>query len=105
MNKSKLKFFTLPIVLLLLVIFAAMHYSKKADTTGIITTAATTATKAVASAANEKLAYFAGGCFWSMESSIEPMPGVLSVISGFMGGHLDNPTYDDVSSETTGHLE
>jgi peptide methionine sulfoxide reductase msrA/msrB len=109
MNKSKLKFFTPPIVLLLLVIFAATHYSNKADkpvdTTGVIATAATTTTKAVASTANEKLAYFAGGCFWSMESSIEPIPGVLSVISGFMGGHLDNPTYNDVSSETTGHLE
>jgi peptide methionine sulfoxide reductase msrA/msrB len=66
---------------------------------------ATTSTSVTASAANEKLAYFAGGCFWSMESSIEPIPGVLSVISGFMGGHLDNPTYDDVTTETTGHLE
>ena len=66
---------------------------------------ATIAPTVVASAANEKLAYFAGGCFWSMESSIEPTQGVLSVISGFMGGHLDNPTYADVSQENTGHFE
>ncbi|WP_227013689.1 peptide-methionine (R)-S-oxide reductase MsrB [Paenibacillus psychroresistens] len=109
MNKNKFKFFTPPIVLVILAIFAAMHYSKKeekvepmAEVMAPITTIAPTV---VASAANEKLAYFAGGCFWSMESSIEPTQGVLSVISGFMGGHLDNPTYADVTTETTGHLE
>lgn len=110
MNKSKLKFFTPPIILFILVIFAAMHFSKKVNTEGnaaeqVMAPLSTAAAPVVASAANEKLAYFAGGCFWSMESSIEPIPGVLSVISGFMGGHLDNPTYDDVTSETTGHLE
>jgi peptide methionine sulfoxide reductase msrA/msrB len=109
MNKNKLKFFTPPIILLILVIFAATYSSKKGDkpesAAEVMTPLATTSTTVAASAANEKLAYFAGGCFWSMESSIEPIPGVLSVISGFMGGHLDNPTYDDVTTETTGHLE
>jgi peptide methionine sulfoxide reductase msrA/msrB len=109
MNKNKLKFITPPIILLILVIFAATRYSQKGDkpesAAEVMTPLATTSTTVAASAANEKLAYFAGGCFWSMESSIEPIPGVLSVISGFMGGHLDNPTYDDVSTETTGHLE
>ncbi|WP_243767341.1 peptide-methionine (S)-S-oxide reductase MsrA [Paenibacillus agricola] len=52
-----------------------------------------------------ELATFAGGCFWSTESSFEKVPGVISVISGFTGGHLDNPTYNDVITETTGHLE
>jgi peptide methionine sulfoxide reductase msrA/msrB len=106
MNINKLKFLTPPIILLILVIFAV---SQKGDKTKSAAEAmaplATTSTTVTASAANEKLAYFAGGCFWSMESSIEPIPGVLSVISGFMGGHLDNPTYDDVTTETTGHLE
>jgi peptide methionine sulfoxide reductase msrA/msrB len=68
-------------------------------------TAVPTAVEVKASNARAEVAYFAGGCFWSMESSIEPVPGVLGVISGFMGGHLANPTYDDVTSETTGHLE
>jgi peptide methionine sulfoxide reductase msrA/msrB len=110
MNKNKLKIFTPPIVLLVLVIFAAMHFSKKDDTKSVaadqvMAPVSTAAVPVTASAANEKVAYFAGGCFWSMESSIEPIPGVVQVISGFMGGHLDNPTYDDVTSETTGHLE
>jgi peptide methionine sulfoxide reductase msrA/msrB len=109
MNKNKLKFFTPPIVLLILVIFAATYSTQKGNkpesTAEVMAPLATTSSTVAASAANEKLAYFAGGCFWSTESSIEPIPGVLSVISGFMGGHLDNPTYDDVTTETTGHLE
>ncbi|PRQ06739.1 peptide-methionine (S)-S-oxide reductase MsrA [Enhygromyxa salina] len=51
------------------------------------------------------VAYFAGGCFWGVEHFLEQIDGVLRVESGYMGGHLDNPTYADVSSETTGHLE
>ena len=50
-------------------------------------------------------AIFAGGCFWTMEHDMEPVPGVVSVVSGYTGGHVDHPTYEDVSSETTGHLE
>jgi peptide-methionine (S)-S-oxide reductase len=50
-------------------------------------------------------AVFAGGCFWSMEHDMEPVPGVVQVVSGYAGGRLAHPTYADVSSETTGHLE
>lgn len=50
-------------------------------------------------------AVFAGGCFWSMEHDMEPVPGVVQVVSGYAGGRLSNPSYADVSSETTGHLE
>ena len=48
-------------------------------------------------------AVFAGGCFWSMEHDMEPIPGVVSVVVGYSGGHVDHPTYPEVSSETTGH--
>lgn len=51
------------------------------------------------------VAYFAGGCFWGVEHFLEQIDGVLRVESGYMGGHLDNPTYDDVSSQESGHLE
>jgi methionine-S-sulfoxide reductase len=51
------------------------------------------------------VAYFAGGCFWGVEHFLEKIDGVLRVESGYMGGHLDNPTYDDVSSQESGHLE
>ncbi len=50
-------------------------------------------------------AYFAGGCFWGVEYYYTHTKGVISVISGYMGGHLENPTYQDVCSGTSGHLE
>jgi peptide-methionine (S)-S-oxide reductase len=53
----------------------------------------------------EGRAIFAGGCFWCMEEAFEGMPGVRSVTSGFAGGTVANPTYAQVSSGGTGHLE
>ena len=50
-------------------------------------------------------ATFAGGCFWCVEAAFEGMAGVLSVTSGFSGGPEKNPTYEMVSSGTTGHAE
>src|SRR3990170_2218540 len=50
-------------------------------------------------------ATFAGGCFWCVESDFEKIDGVLEVISGYAGGHKDNPTYEEVSAGGTGHLE
>lgn len=50
-------------------------------------------------------ATFAGGCFWCTESDFEKVEGVVEVVSGYTGGHTENPGYDDVSSGTTGHAE
>ena len=50
-------------------------------------------------------AIFAGGCFWCTEADFQKMDGVLEVISGYTGGKLENPTYSDVTSETSGHRE
>lgn len=50
-------------------------------------------------------ATFAGGCFWCVESDFEKVDGVLEVISGYTGGHKENPTYEEVSSGRTGHVE
>ena len=50
-------------------------------------------------------AYFAGGCFWCTESDLEKVDGVLEVISGYTGGTVENPTYEQVSAGGTGHLE
>lgn len=50
-------------------------------------------------------ATFAGGCFWCMEHPFEKMDGVQSVVSGYAGGHLENPTYEEVSSGSSGHFE
>ncbi|RMF60528.1 MAG: peptide-methionine (S)-S-oxide reductase, partial [Calditrichaeota bacterium] len=52
-----------------------------------------------------EVATFAGGCFWCTEASFEHLDGVLEVISGYTGGHVENPTYEQVCSGTTGHLE
>lgn len=54
---------------------------------------------------SHQLATFAGGCFWCMVSPFEGMPGIIKVVSGYTGGHKENPTYQEVCSETTGHYE
>ncbi|MDD5579008.1 MAG: peptide-methionine (R)-S-oxide reductase MsrB [Methylobacter sp.] len=54
---------------------------------------------------NLSVATFAVGCFWSAESGFEKLPGVHKVISGFSGGHVANPSYDQVSKGDTGHVE
>lgn len=59
---------------------------------------------AAASAATA-VATFAGGCFWCVESDFDKVPGVLETESGYTGGTLENPTYDDVTAGGTGHYE
>ena len=58
-----------------------------------------------ASFAETKTAIFAGGCFWCVESDFDRVPGVISTTSGYTGGHVANATYQDVTSETSGHRE
>jgi len=50
-------------------------------------------------------AIFAGGCFWCMVSPFDALPGVVEIKSGYTGGHLENPGYQDVKAQTSGHYE
>jgi peptide methionine sulfoxide reductase msrA/msrB len=52
-----------------------------------------------------EVATFAGGCFWCMEAAFEATNGVVEAVSGYTGGHTANPTYEQVLTKTTGHLE
>lgn len=55
--------------------------------------------------ANIETATLAAGCFWCVEAVFDDLIGVEDVVSGYSGGHTDNPTYQQVCSETTGHAE
>ena len=52
-----------------------------------------------------KQATFGGGCFWCTEAVFQQMRGVKSVVSGYSGGHVENPTYEQVCGKKTGHAE
>jgi peptide-methionine (S)-S-oxide reductase len=54
---------------------------------------------------NYQKATFAGGCFWCMEPPFDSVDGVTSTTSGYIGGHKDDPTYEEVSAGGTGHTE
>jgi peptide-methionine (S)-S-oxide reductase len=67
--------------------------------------AAGLASASVAQGNRTERAIFAGGCFWTAEKDMEDVPGVISAVSGFTGGHVANPTYRQTLSGTTGHVE
>jgi peptide-methionine (S)-S-oxide reductase len=52
-----------------------------------------------------EVATFAGGCFWCMVKPFDEMPGIIKVVSGYTGGSVENPTYEQVCTGTTGHFE
>jgi len=54
---------------------------------------------------NQAVATFAGGCFWCMEPPFDELEGVSSTISGYIGGHVENPSYEQVTTGRTGHAE
>jgi peptide-methionine (S)-S-oxide reductase len=72
---------------------------------GALNLAATAQTTNTMNTNTTEIADLGGGCFWCMEAVFERLPGVISVTSGFAGGTTENPTYEQVCTETTGHAE
>jgi peptide-methionine (S)-S-oxide reductase len=70
-----------------------------------IGSASLVAAQTPAAPAKTEKATFAGGCFWCVESDFDKVPGVISTTSGYTGGKTVNPSYEQVSSHTTGHAE
>ena len=83
-----------------------MRAPSPAATTMLVLVAATAQTTASGPApAGLAKATFAGGCFWCVEADFDKVPGVKSTISGYIGGKVANPSYEQVSAKTTGHAE
>lgn len=88
-------------ILLLMATFIVAFQNQKKNTTG------KRGKKEISSKGYSKLetATFAGGCFWCIEADFEKVQGVIEVISGYTGGHKEDPTYEQVSAGETGHVE
>ena len=83
-----------------LLLTACRHDAKESVEPSIVSAAMTNAIPA-----KSETITLGAGCFWCTEAVFQQTPGVLSVTSGYMGGHLPNPTYDDICTGTTGHAE
>ncbi len=71
----------------------------------LLAAAALTSSSVAQTGGATQRAVFAGGCFWSTEHDMEHVPGVISAVSGFTGGHVANPIYRQTVTSDTGHVE
>ncbi len=105
-NHSNQSRFTLArIALSLPLLFAALVGYGEDSTPASPKKPATSETAKSDPAPKLEIATFGGGCFWCTEAAMERLDGVLDVKSGYMGGHVDNPTYEQVCRKETGHIE
>ncbi len=73
--------------------------------TGVVVSASSAAAASAAPAANTESVVFAGGCFWGIQAVFQHTKGVVAATSGYAGGSVDRPTYDQVGTGRTGHAE
>ncbi|MEJ2700523.1 MAG: peptide-methionine (S)-S-oxide reductase MsrA, partial [Desulfuromonadales bacterium] len=90
------------VVIILSAIFAGQYLIQKNRSRQVATPAEA---QEMTPPAGTRTAVFAGGCFWCTESDFEKVPGVIDAVSGYTGGHVANPSYEEVSSGGTGHVE
>ena len=95
---NKYSFFLCLLALLILVSSCSSMVGDSAATENLVSAD-------IESVSDYSTAYFAGGCFWCIESAFEEVDGVIEVISGYSGGVEVNPSYKQVSSGSTGHTE
>src|SRR5437764_4975974 len=82
-----------------------MRFGQQIISIAIALSLAFIASAAGQGASQQQIATFAGGCFWCVEADFDKVPGVLSTTSGYIGGRVANPTYNQVSAGGTGHAE
>jgi peptide-methionine (S)-S-oxide reductase len=104
MNRPVSGYFALIVVIPLALLLLASRLTSGAPRTDVAVAAPTVGAE-LASSTAEDTAVFAGGCFWGIEAVFEHVKGVKQAISGYAGGQLANPTYEQVSSGDTGHAE
>lgn len=100
-----MKKFFFPIVAVAAIILLVLFLPWEGDTPQEEKPASTSSQAGSTPSQGEALATFAGGCFWCMEPPFENLEGVIDVVAGYTGGELENPTYYQVASGQTGHLE
>lgn len=79
--------------------------SRRSAAAALLVAALAVGSTAQAQRVKTETAIFAGGCFWCVEADFDKVPGVVTTISGYIGGHTPNPTYDQVADGDTGHAE
>lgn len=102
LNASLRRLTGLTCSILMLAATAACGQSTNPDATAMTADHASATTSKKSDTA---VAIFAGGCFWCMEPPFDQTPGVISSTSGYTGGRVENPTYEQVSAGATGHAE
>lgn len=103
---NSIRYLMLPLLALLLAWAVLPAQAAKSDTPGAAGSSATGKEAVMTSQpSTQAVATLAGGCFWCVEADMEKLPGVNAVVSGYTGGTEPNPTYEQVSSGSTGHYE